>query len=91
MLSSKRIELAVVMDSQLFEAFDGLYRRTADIESFASQLEEEYEQSSSFDFDTSFIDRAYILYALNNLHSAIKFIISFSGKKTNFIDILGNM
>ena len=56
MLSSKRIELAVVMDSQLFEAFDGLYRRTADIESFASQLEEEYEQSSSFDFDTSFID-----------------------------------
>lgn len=56
MLSSKRIELAVVMDSQLFEAFDSLYRRTADIESFASQLEEEYEQSSSFDFDTSFID-----------------------------------
>jgi len=56
MLSSKRIELAVVMDSQLFEAFDGLYRRTADIESFASQLEEEYEQSSGFDFDSTFID-----------------------------------
>lgn len=56
MLSPKRIELAVVMDSQMFDAFDGLYRRTADIESFASQLEEEYEQSSSFDLSTSFID-----------------------------------
>jgi len=56
MLAPKRIELAVVMDSQMFEAFDGLYRRTADIESFASQLEEEYEQSSSFELSTSFID-----------------------------------
>jgi len=56
MLIPKRLELAVVMDSQLFEAFDGLYRRTSDIESFASQLEEEYEQSSSFDLDTSFVD-----------------------------------
>lgn len=56
MLSPKRIEFAVVMDSQMFEAFDALYRRTADIESFASQLEEEYEQSSSFDLSTSFID-----------------------------------
>ncbi len=58
MLAPKRIELAVVMDSQLFEAFDGIYRRTADIESFASQLEEEYEQSSSFDLSTSFIDES---------------------------------
>ncbi len=58
MLSPKRLELAVVMDSQMFEAFDGLYRRTADIESFASQLEEEYEQSSSFDLSTSFIDES---------------------------------
>jgi MSHA biogenesis protein MshE len=56
MLSPKRIELAVVMDSQLFSAFDSLYRRTADIESFASQLEEEYEQSSSFDVSSNFVD-----------------------------------
>jgi len=56
MLAPKHLELAVVMESQLFEAFDGLYRRTADIESFASQLEEEYEQSSSFDLSTSFMD-----------------------------------
>lgn len=56
MLSPKRLELAVVMESQLFEAFDGLYRRTADIESFASQLEEEYQQTSDFDLSTSFMD-----------------------------------
>ncbi len=56
MLSPKTIKLAVVMESQLFEAFDGLYRRTADIESFASQLEEEYDQSTDFDLTTSFVD-----------------------------------
>ncbi|PCI58632.1 MAG: MSHA biogenesis protein MshE [Gammaproteobacteria bacterium] len=56
MLAPKRIKLAVVMESQLFEAFDSLYRRTADIESFASQLEEEYDQSSEFDLSSSFED-----------------------------------
>lgn len=56
MLAPKRVKLAVVMESQLYEAFDGLYRRTADIESFASQLEEEYDQTSNFDLSTSFID-----------------------------------
>lgn len=56
MLAPKSLSLAVVMDSQMFDAFDGLYRRTADIESFASQLEEEYEKSSNFDLSTSFID-----------------------------------
>ncbi|ALO36069.1 MSHA biogenesis protein MshE [Colwellia sp. MT41] len=56
MLSPKRIELAVVLESQIFDAFDSLYRRTAEIESFASQLEEEYEESSSFDLATTFLD-----------------------------------
>jgi MSHA biogenesis protein MshE len=56
MLAPKRINIAVVMESQLFEAFDGLYRRTADIESFASQLEEEYDQSSEFDLTADFAD-----------------------------------
>jgi len=56
MLAPKRIELAVVMESQIFDAFDSLYRRTAEIESFASQLEEEYEESSSFDLATTFLD-----------------------------------
>ncbi|TYK67143.1 GspE/PulE family protein [Colwellia echini] len=56
MLAPKRIELAVVMESQIFDAFDNLYRRTAEIESFASQLEEEYEESSSFNLETTFLD-----------------------------------
>ena len=56
MLAPKRLQLAVVMESQLFNAFDGLYRRTADIESFASQLEEEYDQSSDFDLSNNFLE-----------------------------------
>ena len=56
MLSPKRIDMAVVAESQLFEAFDSLYRRTAEIESFASQLEQEYEQSSDFDLSSNFDD-----------------------------------
>ncbi len=56
MLAPKRIKLAVVMESQLYEAFDSLYRRTADIESFASQLGEEYQQTSDFDLSATFMD-----------------------------------
>jgi MSHA biogenesis protein MshE len=55
-LSPKRLKLAVVMESQLYDAFDGLYRRTADIESFASQLEEEYDQTTDFDLSSTFSD-----------------------------------
>lgn len=56
MLAPKRLKLAVIMESQLFEAFDSLYRRTADIESFASQLEEEYDQGSDFDLSNTFLE-----------------------------------
>lgn len=56
LLAPKSLKLAVVMESQLFEAYDSLYRRTADIESFASQLEEEYEQSTDFDLSNNFLD-----------------------------------
>ena len=56
MLSPKKLNLAVVMESQLYDAFDGLYRRTADIESFASQLEEEYDQTTDFDLSSTFLD-----------------------------------
>lgn len=56
MLAPKRLKLAVVMESQLYEAFDSVYRRTAEIESFASQLEEEYDKSSEFDLSSSFMD-----------------------------------
>ncbi|SEK96038.1 MSHA biogenesis protein MshE [Colwellia chukchiensis] len=56
MLAPKQLKLAVVMESQLFDAFDGLYRRTADIESFASQLEEEYHQGNDFDLSSTFME-----------------------------------
>ncbi|ATC93212.1 GspE/PulE family protein [Pseudoalteromonas tunicata] len=47
----KQIELAVVQESQIMEAFDNLYRRTQDIENFASQLEEEYQEGEEFDLN----------------------------------------
>lgn len=56
LLAPKALQLAVVMESQLFDAFDGLYRRTADIESFASQLEEEFDDSSDFNLTATFDD-----------------------------------
>ncbi|TAA45198.1 GspE/PulE family protein [Corallincola spongiicola] len=48
MLLSKPIELAVVKEAQLLEAYDQLYRRTAEIASFANQLGEEYSQTEDF-------------------------------------------
>lgn len=50
LLEPKRIELAVVRESQLMEAFNNLYRRTQEIQSFAHQLQEEYEDSEAVDF-----------------------------------------
>lgn len=47
----KQIELAVVQESQMMDAFDSLYRRTQDIENFASQLEEEYQEGEDFDLN----------------------------------------
>jgi len=48
---AKEIELAVVSEAQLLEAFDQLYRRTADIASFAEKLKEEYQQTDDFTLD----------------------------------------
>lgn len=50
LLEPKRIELAVVRESQLIDAFNNLYRRTQEIQSFAHQLQEEYGESEAFDF-----------------------------------------
>ncbi|WP_157369163.1 GspE/PulE family protein [Algicola sagamiensis] len=50
LLSPKEIQLAVVKESQMLEAFDSLYRRTQDIASFAAQLQEEFEETADFDF-----------------------------------------
>lgn len=49
-MGTREINIAAVSESQLFNAFDNLYRRTAEIESFASQLEEEYTDSESLEF-----------------------------------------
>lgn len=50
LLEPKLIEIAVVRESQLMEAFNSLYRRTQEIQSFAHQLQEEYEETETIDF-----------------------------------------
>lgn len=45
----KPIELAVVSNGQLFEAFDNFYRKTEEIASFAQELAEEYQDDSEFE------------------------------------------
>ncbi len=44
-LSPNTVNLVVARESELLKAFDRLYRRTKEIESFAEQLEEEYEET----------------------------------------------
>ena len=51
MLAPKEIALAVVQESQMMAAFDNLYRRTQDIENFASQLQEENQDEEEFDLN----------------------------------------
>ena len=50
-LGSKRIDLAVVQESQMLEAFDTVYRRTQDIANFAEQLDEEYQEGEEFELN----------------------------------------
>lgn len=49
-LLPKPIEIAVVREAQLYNAFDTNYRRTEDIASFAQELASEYEDDDEFDF-----------------------------------------
>ena len=49
LLAPRQIELAVVRESQLIQAFDTLYRRTRQIESFATQLKAEHGDDSGLD------------------------------------------
>lgn len=44
------LELAVVSETQLFSAYDTLYRKTEEIASFAQELAEEYSDDQEFDF-----------------------------------------
>ena len=58
LLAPRHIDLAVVRESQLIDAFDTLYRRTKDIESFASKLKEEHgadatPEQAALDEDTN--------------------------------------
>lgn len=53
MLAPKDISIAIVRESQLISAFDRLYRRTKQIESFATQLKEEYAETDILDFGAS--------------------------------------
>ena len=50
LLSPKSLEIVAVRESQILIAFDVLYRRTKEIEQFASELQAEYEDSADFDF-----------------------------------------
>lgn len=57
-LGDYQIEWAVVRESQLFEAFDQLYRRTQEISSYATQLGEEYSEDEEFDLSDSLTDES---------------------------------
>ncbi|MBQ4832653.1 Flp pilus assembly complex ATPase component TadA [Pseudoalteromonas sp. MMG010] len=52
LLSPKRIDLAVIQESQILTAFDNVYRRTEEITNFAEQLHEEYEDVEEFDLNS---------------------------------------
>ncbi|MBC3766107.1 Flp pilus assembly complex ATPase component TadA [Neptunicella marina] len=47
---SKPIQVAVVMESQLLDAYETVYRRTEEIASFAQELASEYQDEQEFDF-----------------------------------------
>lgn len=49
LVSPRHIELAIVQEHQMLEAFDTVYRRTQDIASFAEKLGEEYDDDTEFE------------------------------------------
>lgn len=52
-LLPKKIELAVVSETQLFNAYDTLYRKTEEIASFAQELADEYKDEQTYDLSDS--------------------------------------
>ena len=54
LVAPRNIELAIVQENQMLEAFDSVYRRTQDIASFAEKLGEEYADET--DFELSALD-----------------------------------
>ncbi|WP_371376627.1 GspE/PulE family protein [Thalassotalea aquiviva] len=57
-LAPRDVEVAAVSESQLFSALDQLYRRTADIASFASQLEQEQFEPSGLELTELGLDES---------------------------------
>lgn len=55
-LSPREVDIAVVAETDLLQAFDTLYRRTKDIETFASQLQDEYEDTAEFELGALSLD-----------------------------------
>lgn len=52
----KPIEVAVVSESQLFEAYENYYRKTEEIASFAQELADEYEDETEFQLSSGLSD-----------------------------------
>ena len=52
----KPIEVAVVSESQLFEAYENHYRKTEEIASFAQELADEYEDETEFQLNSGLSD-----------------------------------
>jgi len=55
-LAPREVDIAVVAETDLLQAFDSLYRRTKDIETFASQLQDEYEDTAEFELGALSLD-----------------------------------
>ena len=52
----KPIEVAVVSERQLFEAYENFYRKTEEIASFAQELADEYEDAEEFQLTSGLSD-----------------------------------
>jgi MSHA biogenesis protein MshE len=57
-LLPKQIKLAVVSETQLFNAYDTLYRKTEEIASFAQELADEYKDEQTYDLSDSIDNEA---------------------------------
>lgn len=55
-LLPKRLEIAVVSEAQLFNAYDSFYRRTDEIASFAQELANEYRDEEEFELTAGLAD-----------------------------------
>ena len=53
---AKPIDVAVVSETQLFEAYENFYRKTEEIASFAQELADEYEDETEFQLTTGLSD-----------------------------------